>query len=138
LQQADLVLLVMGTSLPAVAAAKARLTVLREALSLTENVHGSSSGLALLLVGEGRPYTSKEIAGALGLPVAASLAWDPASAQVLAAGAGPGRRFETSPLVRSVRAAISASGELIGQRRDRFARPASCSVGVTQEAANDA
>lgn len=138
LQQADLVLLVMGTSLPAVAAAKARLAVLRDALSLTENVTGPSSGLALLLVGEGRPYTSKEIAGALGLPVAASLAWDPASAQVLAAGTAPGRRFETSPLVRSVRAAIGASSELINQRRDRFARPPRSEQLVTREAANDA
>ena len=138
LQQADLVLLVTGTSLPAVAAAKARLAVLRDALSLTENVTGSSSGLALLLVGEGRPYTSKEIAGALGLPVAASVAWDPASAQVLAAGMAPGRRFETSPLVRSVRAAIGASSELISERRDRFARPQRSEPLVTREAAHDA
>ena len=125
LQQADLVLLVMGTSLPAVAAAKARLTVLRDTLSLAEGTAtGASSRLALLLVGEGRPNTAKEIGSSLALPVAASVAWDPGSAQVLAAGATPGRRFETSPLVRSVRAAISASTELIASRRDRFARPA--------------
>lgn len=128
LRQADLVLLVMGTNLPAVAAAKARLNLLREDLSVTSTTgspgrDGQLSNLGLLLVGEGRPYSAKEIAGACGVPVVASLAWDPASAQVLAVGAMPGRRFDSSPLVRSTRAAISASSEIIRQRRDTFAPP---------------
>lgn len=128
LRQADLVLLVLGTSLPAVAAARARLSALREALSATATPisppAGAAGGLGLLLVGDGRPYTSREIAAALGLPVVATLAWDPASAEVLSAGAAPGRRFDTSPLLRSTRAAISASLELVAQRRDRLAPPA--------------
>ena len=128
LRQADLVLLVMGTNLPAVAAAKARLNLLREDLSVTSTTgspgrDGQLSNLGLLLVGEGRPYSAKEIAGACGVPVVASLAWDPASAQVLAVGATPGRRFDSSPLVRSTRAAISASSEIIRQRRVIFAPP---------------
>ena len=123
LRQADLVLLVMGTSLPAVAAARARLGVLRDDLSVTgvPGHDGRLSNLGLLLVGEGRPYTAKEISAACAVPVVASLAWDPASAEVLAAGAAPGRRFDTSPLVRTTRAAISASSELIRHRRDRLA-----------------
>ena len=123
LRQADVVLLVMGTSLPAVAAARARLGVLREELSVTglPGHDGRLSNLGLLLVGEGRPYTAKEISAACAVPVVASLAWDPASAEVLAAGAAPGRRFDTSPLVRTTRAAISASSELIRHRRDRLA-----------------
>ena len=125
LRQADLVLLVMGTNLPAVAAAKARLNLLREDLSVTGTTgrDGQLSSLGLLLVGEGRPYSAKEIASACGVPVVASLAWDPASAQVLAVGAMPGRRFDSSPLVRSTRAAISASSEIIRQRRDILAPP---------------
>jgi len=125
LRQADLVLLVTGTSLPAVVAARARLNLLREDLSVTgtAGLNGHLSSLGLLLVGEGRPYSAKEIAAACGVPVVASVAWDPASAQVLAAGATPGRRFDTSPLVRSARAAISASSKLIAQRRDRLAPP---------------
>ncbi len=128
LRQADLVLLVMGTNLPAVAAAKARLNLLREDLSVTSTTgspgrDGQLSNLGLLLVGEGRPYSAKEITGACGVPVVASLAWDPASAQVLAVGAMPGRRFDSSPLVRSTRAAISASSEIIRQRRDLLAPP---------------
>lgn len=152
LRQADLVLLVMGTGLPEVGFAKARLNLLREELSLTGD--GSSSGrlggappanLGLLLVGEGRPYTAKEISGAFGVPVVASLAWDPGAAEVLATGATPGRRFNTSPLVRSTQAAISASSEIIRQRRDRLApptaAPASPSIAdrlLGREAANDA
>jgi hypothetical protein len=125
LRQADLVLLVMGTSLPAVAAARARLSVLRETLSPdatpAATPDGAAIGLGLLLVGDGRPYTAREISAALGLPVVASLAWDPASAEVLYAGAAPGRRFDTSPLLRSTRAAVSASAQLIARRRDRLA-----------------
>ena len=148
LRQADLVLLVMGTNLPAVAAAKARLNLLREDLSVTGTAgrtDGHLSNLALLLVGAGRPYSAKEISVACGVPVVACLAWDPASAEVLAAGAIPGRRFDGSPLVRSTRAAISASSALIRQRRDRLApptpTPAALSIAerlLGREAANDA
>jgi hypothetical protein len=121
LRQADLVLLVTGTSLPAVAAARARLALLREELAVTATGGADASAVGLLLVGEGRPYTAREITGALGVPTVAALAWDPASAEVLSAGAAPGRRFDTSPLVRSTRAAISAVGELVTSRRDRLA-----------------
>ena len=124
LRQADLVLLVLGTGLPAVAAARARLAVLREDLAVTDSTaSGQSCQLGLLLVGEGRPYTAREIAASLGVPVVACLSWDPASAEVLAAGAAPGRRFASSALVRSVRAAISASQDHIDRRRDRLGRP---------------
>ena len=158
LRQADLVLLVLGTSLPAVAAARARLSVLRETLSPTGTSPtatsaampaggsgGVAGGLGLLLVGDGRPYTAREIAAALGLPVVASLAWDPATAEVLSTGAAPGRRFDTSPLLRSARAAISTSLELIARRRDRLAPPppppADASLGdrvLRREATSDA
>ena len=123
LRQADLVLLVLGTSLPAVAAARARLTVLREDLAVTSTTGSTPAGVGLLLVGEGRPYSGPEIADVLGMPVVATLAWDPASAEVLAAGAAPGRRFAGSPLVRSTRAAIIASSQAMARRRDRLAPP---------------
>ena len=146
LRQADLVLLVMGTNLPAVAAAKARLNVLRADLSVTGSAGRTDarlSSLGLLLVGVGRPYSAKEISAVCGVPAVASLAWDPASAEVLAAGATPGRRFEASPLVRSTRAAISASSALISQRRDRLAPPAPATPSLaahllSREAASDA
>ena len=131
LRQADLVLLVLGTSLPAVAAARARLAVLREELAVTNAADSALAGVGLLLVGEGRPYTGREIAGSLGLPVVASLAWDPASAEVLATGTAPGRRFAGSPLVRSTRAAIRASLDAIARRRDRLTPPERASLSLT-------
>jgi len=135
----------MGTNLPAVAATKARLNLLHEELSVTgaPGRDGHLSSLGLLLVGQGRPYSVKEISAACGVPVVASLAWDPASAEVLAVGATPGRRFDSSPLVRSTRAAISASSELIRYRRDRLAPPAPAAPSMAErflgrEAAHDA
>jgi hypothetical protein len=133
LRHADLVLLVMRSSLTAVAAVKARLTVLRVDLSVPDStapagplppqqrgpLDGQLPHVALLLVGQGRPYSAKEISAACGVPVLTCLAWDPASADVLSAGAAPGRRFASSPLVRSTRAAISASTELIHQHQGR-------------------
>jgi hypothetical protein len=129
LQQADLVLLVLGSSLPAVAAARARVAALRaELLATGATADVGLAGVGLLLVGEGRPYTGREIAASLGLPVVAALAWDPASAEVLAAGAEPGRRFDTSPLIRSTRGAIAASTALMTRRA--VLRQADPSVGA--------
>lgn len=121
LRQADLVLLVMGSDLPAVAAVRARLAVLREQMAVDDSELTSRVGL--LLVGEGRPYTAREITGSLGIPVVASLAWDPDSAQVFSAGADAGRRVAVGPLVRSTRGAIGACQELIARRQDRIAPP---------------
>lgn len=129
LRQADLVLLVLGSTLASVAAANARIGVLRAQLADVARPSGPVAGggpdanLALLLVGQGRPFTAGEISGALGLPVLASLDWDPGAAEVLAAGTAPSRRFERSALVRSTRVAIEAAGELVARRRDRFAPP---------------
>ena len=49
----------------------------------------------------------------------------------LAAGAAPGRRFAGSPLVRSTRAAITASSAAIARRRDRLAPPQPASPSLT-------
>lgn len=119
LRQADLVLLVTGSGLPAVASVRARMVVLREQLAAGE----SGPDLGLLLVGEGRPYTAREITAALGVPVVASVAWDPASAALFSHGADTGRRARVGPLVRSTRAAISACQAVIGKRHDRLAPP---------------
>lgn len=51
LRQADLVLLVMGTSLLAVAASRARLAVLREELAVTSGADTVLAGVGLLLQG---------------------------------------------------------------------------------------
>lgn len=100
LANADLTLLVTRTTLPALAAAR----------SWTETVkHGSSwRDPGVLLVGEGQPYSRREVTNVLGLPVHAALDDDADAAAVYFRGATPPRRFETGPLVRSLRSAIEA------------------------------
>jgi Flp pilus assembly CpaE family ATPase len=100
LAAADLVVLVTGSSLRAVAAARPAATVLRTA----EPAHSSSPRGWLLVVGERRPYPADEVASSLGLPLLGSLAWDPRAAVVLSDGASAGRWFARTPLMRSVAA----------------------------------
>ena len=114
IRQADAVLLLTRSQLPAVAAARSRAVGLREQLS----VGGTGADrLGLLLVGDGRPYTAREIAKAVGVPVVASIAWDPAAADVLSVGAERPRRWEQSALLRSARTAAKTTLTLVGQRR---------------------
>ncbi len=118
LREADLTLLTTRTTLPAIAAARARAGLLGEELT---NQGTGSDALALLLVGEGQPYSAQEIRGAVAAPVGATVAWDPVNAEVFSLGATPGRRFQSSALVRSVHAAASAIQALVTTRRERLA-----------------
>lgn len=100
LANADLTLLVTRTSLPSLAATR----------SWADSVKQTSSWRdpGVLLLGEGQPYSRKEVANVLALPVHAALADDAEAAAVYFRGAAPPRRFETGALVRSLRAAIEA------------------------------
>jgi hypothetical protein len=83
---ADQVLLVTGSTLPALHATRAWIRAVAGELF-------DESRLGLLLVGEGNPYLASDISVQLRLPVAAKLAWDPAGARQWSAGAAPGRRL---------------------------------------------
>lgn len=110
LTMVDLTLLVTRTHLPAVVAAR----------SWTETMRTSSSSWhspGLLLVGEGQPYTAKEVSKVLGLPVIASIADDPDSAAVYHRGAPPPRKFAASAFIRSGRAAAEAITHTVSTRR---------------------
>ena len=119
LRHADAVLLLTRSQLPAVAATRARAACLGEDLAGTGL---GGDGLELLLVGEGRPYTSREIAKAVGVPVLASMAWDPAAAEVLSVGAARPRQWEASAFVRSARAITDATRALVSNRRSRLGK----------------
>lgn len=54
------------------------------------------------MVGEGQPYGKHELSKALGLPVVASIANDYASAQHLSDGRTRPRKFDASPLAKSL------------------------------------
>jgi MinD-like ATPase involved in chromosome partitioning or flagellar assembly len=98
-QRADLVVLVTRSSLPVVAAARAAAAELG-----APAVDGGSQRVACLVVGEGQPYSAKEISEACALPLVGVLPYDPVSAATFSTGAPAGRRLPRSPLMRSVRA----------------------------------
>jgi hypothetical protein len=105
LKVADVVLLTSRTTLPAISGARSWAKSLRDDLTAT----GAVDRLGLLLVGEGRTFSAGEVTSVLGLPVIASLAWDPVSAETFHLGRTPRKkRLDSGTLGRSVRAAVSA------------------------------
>lgn len=125
---ADLALLVTRTDLVSLAGTRSWAETLRDRFERA----GATGSLGVLLVGQGAPFSAREVAGVLGLPVVAALAWDPAQAAVLSHGAKPpaagvlarlaGRTgWEDSTLLRSLRAAGSAITGTIRVNQDRLA-----------------
>lgn len=120
LRAADLVLVLTRSQLPVVAATCAAAAGLRQRLQDPPD----RSRAALLVVGDGRPYTARQIARTAGLPVAATIAWDPRGADVLSLGAPRPRGWEVGTYLRSARSAIDAltdalTGRIPGPRRKR-------------------
>jgi len=114
LYAADLTLLAVRSDLVALSAARSWAETLQARFADL----GADRGLGLLLIGPGRPYTARNVAKVLQVPVVASLAWDEKAAAVFSRGAPRPRRFTTSPLPSSLRAAggsvIDAVGALSG------------------------
>lgn len=94
-RQAEQIVLVTRSDLPALAAARLALPELSAALAQV------SARAGLLVVGSGRPYGADEIATQLGLPLLATLPWQPESALVLSAGETQ-RRFTERALWRGL------------------------------------
>ena len=119
--RADLALLLMRTTLPAVGAARGWAKKLRSEFEAA----GSLDNLAAVLVGEGHPYTERQVAKVIPLPIATTLAWDPVSAEVYHLGSPRRRRFDASPLPRSITAAVSAFNSTIAANKAQLmaARP---------------
>jgi hypothetical protein len=117
---ADMVLLVARTSLDAVVSVRARVGQLRSALA--DSVPGVDA-LGLLLVGDGRPHRAGDVSKAVGLPVVATVSYDEANAQVLSHGAPRSRRFDTSPLIRSIRSAADEIQRAVSARQAHLAPP---------------
>jgi hypothetical protein len=112
LARADLTLLLTRSTLPALAGARSWAESLR--------LEATLSHVGVLLVGEGQPYRAGEVSKVLELPVVAALADDPNAAAVYHRGAPPPKRFETSPLTRSLQATVQAiQAHLARERADR-------------------
>lgn len=86
----------------------------------TADVAADIMSTALVVVGPGRPYGSKEIARLCGLPLVGEVNWDPKSAAVYASGAQTVRRFASSGLNRSLAALGGAVRERVIRRRQQL------------------
>mgnify|MGYP000007272985 CR=1 FL=1 len=125
---ADLVLLVLGSSLRDIAAARAN------AATLAQWRGGETrTGAGLLLVGSGRPYSTAEVAQAVGLPVVSEVAWQPKAATVLSEGVPRPRRWAKGRLATSYALAGTAVGQAIAERR-AWLQPGRALAGATKGA----
>ncbi|MER6971183.1 hypothetical protein ABT304_09030 [Nocardioides sp. NPDC000445] len=117
LAAADITMLVVRTDLPAISAAR----------SWAETVRQPGIGWrrgGLMLVGEGQPYTAREVTRVLGLPIVAELADDPVAAAVFHRGSLRPKRFETGSYARALGAAIEALHTEIDRSRQELAEEA--------------
>jgi hypothetical protein len=104
LSAAHLVAVVLRPTLRQVSSARPRIEI------LTELVAGGSPGIVLLLTGPGA-HSRRDVARALGVPVAAVLPDDARSAALLSDGIGGQRALASGSLLRSARAAGKALRE---------------------------
>lgn len=119
-ERSALTAVVLRSSLRAVMSARVHLPVLRDDARSADSARGQ---LGLVLVGEGHPYGRSEITKALGVPVLAALPEDAQSAAHLSDGVPRHRKFDSAPLIRSVRSAattlaatLQRTTELVGSR----------------------
>lgn len=117
IREADLTLLVTRTNLPAIAATRARAATLRQ--ELTARGTGEDA-LWMLLVGEGQPFSKREVKSSINLGVASTIAWDPVNAEVVSLGKTPSKKWETSSFVRSAHATVSEIDNIVRGRRERL------------------
>jgi hypothetical protein len=96
-------------------------STLRSIMSARVHIPTDRRHLGLIVVGEGQPYRRSEIAKALEVPVITTIAHDRQTASHLSDGRPRHRRFDTSPLIRSIRDAslqlsstLQRSAELVG------------------------
>lgn len=110
LAESDLTLLVTRTTLPALSGLRSWAESLRRGAFERQQT-------GVLLIGEGDPYGSREVADVLNLPVIATVSDDPESAAVLHRGATPHKRFDSGPLTRSLAATVAAIHSAVSRKR---------------------
>lgn len=113
LASADLTLLLTRTNLPALSALRSWAGTFQN--GTFQNDTAQQTGV--LVVGDRQPYSSREVAKVLGLPVIAALADDPVTAAVFHRGVAPPKKVETGALTRSLHATIAAIHSTVSARR---------------------
>ena len=98
---ADVTLLVMRSTLPALIAASSWADTLRDATA------GAPTAIGAVVVGEGHPYAGREVASTLQLPLVGTLAWDRRTAAVIS------RSHGSFPRRGALRPSLATAGEAI-------------------------
>ncbi|GAA1923808.1 hypothetical protein [Streptantibioticus ferralitis] len=135
LHRSDLVLLVVRSSGPSLKLALPMVQVL--AGDLAERGTGADA-LGLLLIEEPGGFRAHQVSQALGVPVAAALPWDTATASYLATGERKPRMFSRTALQRASRTAADPLREWSTRRRIHQESPRALSpaaVGMVQRLA---
>ena len=101
----DLMLLVTSSDLPGIAAARGWVPVLSAEL---DTLGQGADALRAVIVGAGRPYSTREVSSALGVPIVGDVEWDPRTAATLSHGQPAPRSAARAPLTRSLAALASA------------------------------
>ena len=104
LERSAVTAVVVTSTLRSIMSARVHLPTLRDHPRLTS---ADREHIGLIVVGENQPYRRGEITRALDVPVITSIAYDRQSAAHLSDGRPRHRRFDTSPLIRSIRDAAS-------------------------------
>jgi hypothetical protein len=108
-ERAQLTCLVLQSSLRAVMSARVHLPTVRDHPRLAE----PGGPLGLIVVGKSDPYSSSEVGKALGVPVLGAVAHDRQAAAHLSDGRPRPRRFDSSPLIKSLHSlATTLAGHL--------------------------
>ncbi len=97
-ERAAIIGIVTRSSLRAIMSASIHATTFHDQAHLLTTDHA----LGLFLIGEGHPYGRKEVSRALGMPVLASIADDTGAAGYLSDSTSRPRRFDASPLAKSL------------------------------------
>ncbi|WSM44714.1 hypothetical protein OIE78_34670 (plasmid) [Streptomyces cellulosae] len=119
-RSADITAVVVRRTLRSTHAAKPRVQALRAMLEM----HGrEATRLGLIVIDEG-PYSARDIAEKLELPVFAELPFDPKAAQVLTHGGDGGRGFGKSQLLRAAAVMSDKLQGLAVQEQQRLHAPA--------------
>lgn len=116
LERCSAVAMVTRTSLRAVAATRMHAATVLEQCRMT----ATAATAGLIVIGEGRPYSGREIGGLVGLPVLGKIAEDGQHAACLSDGAARPRRFDTSQFARSLRRTASQLGTYVSHSSERI------------------
>lgn len=106
---------VLRSSLRSAMSARVYLPIMRDA-----GRYSSDASLGLVVVGEGDPYSSRELSNALSAPVLATIADDRTSAAHLSDGVSRSRKFESSPLAKSLHAAAATLSDRLSRAAEQI------------------